>query len=348
MKHCHRKTALCREVYGGIDELYEALSPEDGLLFYRGAKYDEDGEGAYVAVGRVGKTVRFGEDLANELFDTARAQQAYTVVDFRPVSFPKDAVESFLGYVRHPQGPQRVRTDRYDTVEAVLDHFGADDDPDDHEDGSSLDEIVHNALRGRGPCEGCPAHETGNSRRVNPGLGVYDADVMFVTEEPKHFVDWDAHENWAAWNEQFMRGFPEADGGTYIRSLLNPLNVSIQDVWIADSVKCPTIDHKGIGARSVSTGEAFDHCRSYLDREIRDVAPNLVVTLGNEASERTLGVFGEPERIHTKSDAGRVFETRPPVVVSPHWGAYNYTSNEERAELVAAVTDSISRVYNQV
>ena len=168
---------------------------------------------------------------------------------------------------------------------------------------------------------------------------------MFVTEEPKHFVDWDAHENWAAWNEQFMRGFPNADGGRYIQSLLDPLGISIRDVWIADSLKCPTIGYEGIGTTSVPTAEAFDHCRSYLEREIHGVDPDVVVTLGNEASERTLDVLGEPGRIRTKSDAGHVFETRPPVVVSPHWGAYNYTSNEERSELITAVRDSLSRIY---
>jgi uracil-DNA glycosylase family 4 len=168
---------------------------------------------------------------------------------------------------------------------------------------------------------------------------------MFVTEEPKHFVDWDAHENWAAWNEQFMRGFPNADGGRYIQSLLDPLGISIRDVWIADSLKCPTIGYEGIGTTSVPTAEAFDHCRSYLEREIHGVDPDVVVTLGNEASERTLDVLGEPGRIRTKSDAGHVFETRPPVVVSPHWGAYNYTGNEERSELITAVRDSLSRIY---
>jgi uracil-DNA glycosylase len=166
---------------------------------------------------------------------------------------------------------------------------------------------------------------------------------VFVTEEPKHFVDWDAHENWAVWNKQFMRGFPNADGGAYIRTLLD---VSIREVWIADSIECPTIDHEGIGTTSVPTDEAFDHYRSYLEREIRDIAPDIVVTLGNAASERTLEVLGEPKRIHTTRDAGIVFEIRPPVVVSPHWGAYNYTSNEERARLTAAVRDSLLTVYD--
>lgn len=69
-----------------------------------------------------------------------------------------------------------------------------------------LDEIVANARTENGPCVGCPA--TSESREdgrpgsvgVNPGLGHYDADVMFVTVEPSpshgEALDWDAYD-WA-------------------------------------------------------------------------------------------------------------------------------------------------------
>jgi DNA polymerase len=337
------------------EQLYNGLSADDGLLFYRGAKYDDTNVARYVAVGRVAEKVLLDEAAATELFRTPTARRAYVVRKFSPGPWPKDAVESLFGYSRHPQGPKRVREDRYSTVPDVFGELTndntepADGDSERAESESAppLDEIVQNALHGCGECGDCPAHRKGNCKRVNPGLGDYDADIAFVTEEPKHFVDWDAHEDWEAWSGQYMRErFLNADGGPYIQSLLDPLGVSIQDVWIADSLKCPTINDEDLGTTAIPTDEAFRHCRPYLKRELHDVDPSIVVTLGNLASERTLCILGQSEEIHTKSDAGRVFETVPSVIVSPHWGAYNYTSDAEETQLTNAVRESLVRVYD--
>lgn len=334
------------------ERLYDSLSAGDGLLFYRGAKHDDANEGRYVAIGHVAETVVLDETATSELFRTPVARRAYVVEQFTPGPWPRRTVEQLLDYSGYPQGPQRVRDDRYRTVASVFheltDTALTDDDHEqvETEPESSLDEIVRNALDGRGECDGCPAHRVGNCERVNPGLGDYDADIAFVTEEPKHFVDWDAYDDWAAWNKQFMRTFPNADGGQYIQSLLDPLDVSVHEVWIADSLKCPTIDHDVIETTAIPTDGAFGHCRPYLERELREVDPSVIVALGNPASRRTLSVLGRSERIHSTSDAGRVFETEPQVVVSPHWGAYNYTSNEEEARLTDAVRESLASVYD--
>jgi uracil-DNA glycosylase family 4 len=327
------------------EQLYDDLSPGDGLLFYRGAKYDDANEGRYVAIGRVGEKVRLDETAATELFGTSVARRAHTVEEFTPDPWSRETVESLFGYTGYPQGPQRVHDERYGTVSGVFEELAGSEQAESGQ-GSPLDEIVRNALNGRGECDGCPAHRVGNCKRVNPGLGDYDADIAFVTEEPKHSVNWDAHEDWAAWSGQYLRQrFLDADGGPYIQSLLDPLGVSIQDVWIADSLKCPTICDEDLRTTAVPTDEAFSHCRPYLERELRDVDPDVVVALGNRASQRTLCVLCLSEEIHTKSDAGRVFETKPPVVVSPHWGAYNYTSDAEEARLTDAVRETLARVY---
>jgi uracil-DNA glycosylase family 4 len=336
------------------ERLYDGLSKGDGLLFYRGAEHDDANEGRYVAVGRVAEKALLNEAAATEVFRTSKVRRAYIVEQFTSGPWPRETVEPLLGYSGYPQGPQRVRDDRYRTVADVLGELTdgnterADGDGKRAESGptSPLDRIVRNALNGRGVCDGCPAHRAGNCKRVNPGLGDYDADIAFVTEEPKHSVNWNAHEGWAAWSGQYLRKrFLNADGGPYIQSLLDPLGVSIQDVWIADSLKCPTINDENLGTTAVPKDEAFRHCRPYLDRELRDVDPSVVVTLGNLASERTLCILGRSEKIHTKSDAGRVFEMEPSVIVSPHWGAYNYMSNAEEARLTGAVRESLVRIY---
>ena len=77
---------------------------------------------------------------------------------------------------------------------------------------NSLDEIVANARAEKGSCRGCPAacenRDDGEFRSegVNPGLGNYDAQVMFVTIEPSpahgKAIDWDAYD-WARYNDRY-------------------------------------------------------------------------------------------------------------------------------------------------
>jgi uracil-DNA glycosylase family 4 len=256
-------------------------------------------------------------------------------------------IESVLGYTGHPQGPHRVRDNRYASAESVfekLSETGSAPSP----SPSDLDPIIANARNGRGPCEGCVAHTSGNSRLVNPGLSNYSGELMFVTEEPKHSVNWDDEEGWAEWNERFMRGFDNASGGEYIKTLLQPLDISMNEVWIADSLKCPTEAHDELGTVDIDTATAYEHCQQYLERELREVDPTLIVTLGNKASERVLGIFGEHVSIHTKkSDYGRVFDTQPPVVVSPHWSAYNWMTTEGTEHREETVQAALEDTYHE-
>jgi hypothetical protein len=98
------------------EKLYQKMDPGDGLLFYLTGKSQDSGKGGYVAVGRVGTKTEAGKDEAETLFRTSVATRMYTVEDFQKVPLSKEETENLLGYSRHPQGPQRVTDDRYDTV----------------------------------------------------------------------------------------------------------------------------------------------------------------------------------------------------------------------------------------
>lgn len=191
----------------------------------------------------------------------------------------------------------------------------------------ALDDIVINARAGNGPCEGCPAtqHLRKDGRPlsdgVNPGLGTYDATVMFVTIEPSpahgKAINWDAY-SWAEYNERYYEQLLEGwDSGEAVREIIDPIKGLTTDaVWVADSVKCPPRK----GEDNQNRAEEFAHCRNYLAMEIDRVAPEIIVGIGNRSVSRTLAVLGgQSGRIGTATEAGRRFPTEPPLLVSPSW-----------------------------
>lgn len=181
-----------------------------------------------------------------------------------------------------------------------------------------IERLRDNALEGRGACRGCPAFEDGRSRRMNPGLFDPSGEVMFVTIEPSHRFDWEDYADWDAYNEDITRKFLEDwTGGPILESLLSPIpDLDMDSIWMADAIKCPPED----GVDDQVRDEEFDHCRTYLQEEIEQVAPDVVVALGKHASLRTLSVLGvDRDHVSTARECGRVVEADPPVVISPHW-----------------------------
>lgn len=182
------------------------------------------------------------------------------------------------------------------------------------------DEIVQNAQQGVGACAGCPANEDTEGQFVNPGLLNTDAEVMFVTMDPSHRTNWDSFPGWAEYNADKSPKFKQWRGGRALSKLLSKIpEISIDDVWLADAVKCPVNNDL---AGDVRTDEAFDHCVTYLREEVETIDPEVIVTLGNDPAEQLLeGVFDiEVGSIKAGTrDCGRTFDTSPPVVISPHW-----------------------------
>ncbi|MFP8954924.1 uracil-DNA glycosylase family protein [Natrialbaceae archaeon A-arb3/5] len=189
------------------------------------------------------------------------------------------------------------------------------------------DEIVRNARTCTGPCEGCPAttdtRPDGEPRSegINPGLGHYDAEVMFVTIDPSpahgKIIDWDAYD-WEGYNDRYYdRLLHSWDSGHAIREIIAPVDgITTDDVWVADSIKCPPRTGEDDQARS----KEFAHCRRYLEQEIEEVDPRVIVALGNKPASRTLEVLDGPSvHMGAASHAGRRFETGPQLLISTSW-----------------------------
>lgn len=101
-------------------QVYGAMTPDDGLLFYKVKRGFADDEGMYVGTGRVGAKHRLDEDQSTALFKTPVATLMYTVTDFKQMKKSIEDVEPILGYASYPQSSHRVTDDRYTTVDRAI------------------------------------------------------------------------------------------------------------------------------------------------------------------------------------------------------------------------------------
>lgn len=197
----------------------------------------------------------------------------------------------------------------------------------------SLEQIRHNAQNGEGACQDCPAQIDSQGQYVNPGIYNYDADVIFLTLDPSHDPEWEKYDTWQEYNEAHQWKFYTWPGGSRIAQIIAP-RTSFQNIWLGDSIKCPVANR----LRRLSEPDqekAAEHCRSYLTREIEEVGPEFIVTIGGDSAERLLeAVYGiDEKRLETQyglrdgikpgsRDCGRQFlDLEPPVLISPSWSA---------------------------
>lgn len=204
-----------------------------------------------------------------------------------------------------------------------------------------FDTLVQNAQDGTGPCCGCPAQEDTHGQFVNPGLINPKAELMFLTMDPSHQTDWELYDDWTNYNADkshlFRNQWP---GGTALSKLLEPISgVTVDDIWLADAVKCPVNNDL---AGDIDSDEVFDHCSAYLRDEIRYVNPRMIVTMGNDPAKQVLGGLYDMDVSRIKAgtvDCGRIFDTNPPVVVSPHWGHGWLRRNDNRRKVQDAINE---------
>lgn len=207
------------------------------------------------------------------------------------------------------------------------------------------DRVVSNAQAGEGPCAGCSAYESGSCEFVNPGLLNPAGELVFVTQEPSHAPKWENHDTWNSYNDYWGERFKALPGGQFIARVLTSTPLTIDDVWVTDSIKCPTVAHPERGIPSADTKDAYTHCRTYLRDEIEQIDPRAIVTLGKDATMRTLEVLGVPEtdvgQIRVTQDYGlSEFDTAYPVIVSLHWAQRTV----KQSEWVPVVQDAIQEV----
>jgi uracil-DNA glycosylase len=116
-----------------------------------------------------------------------------------------------------------------------------------------------------------------------PGVGPSTADIMFIGEAPGARED--------------ERGVPFVGAaGQFLDELLASIGLSRDTVYIANVVKC-----RPPGNRDPEPAE-IEACAPYLDRQIAQVNPKVIVTLGRFSMARWFPgqsisrIHGEPKR----------------------------------------------------
>jgi DNA polymerase len=141
-------------------------------------------------------------------------------------------------------------------------------------------EVIAQEVRG---CTLCPLY-TGRVRAV-PGEGPADAKIMLIGEGPGFHED------------RQGRPFVGASG-QFLEELLAMANLSRQDVFITNVVKC-----RPPGNRDPEPVEVKTCTSTYLDRQIATINPHVIVTLGRFSmqfflpNERIMRVHGQPRQV---------------------------------------------------
>ena len=131
-------------------------------------------------------------------------------------------------------------------------------------------------------CTRCPLAQ-GRTRAV-PGEGPEDAAVLFIGEAPGFHED------------KSGRPFVGA-AGRFLEELLADIGMHRSDVYIANVIKC-----RPPGNRA-PTGTEIEACKSYLDRQIELIQPQIVITLGRFSMARYFpgakisSIHGKPRKI---------------------------------------------------
>ena len=179
-------------------------------------------------------------------------------------------------------------------------------------------------------CERCPALVASRSRIVD-GVGPEDANLLFLGEAPGEKED--------EGGEPFV-----GRSGDVLDEALRDAGIARADVRITNCVRCRPPENRD------PHKEELANCRSYLDREIETVDPELVVTLGKVPSEHLLD-----RDVAVTTEAGDVTDARvgdrsQRVLLSVHPAATLYDASQRdtfsdaiaRAAELAGVADGES------
>ena len=157
-----------------------------------------------------------------------------------------------------------------------------------------------------GDCTRCVLHE--KRRNLVFGVGNPNADLMFIGEGPGF--------------EEDRQGTPfVGPAGQLLTKIINAIDLSRDDVYIANIVKC-----RPPGNRDPEPVEV-EECRPFLDRQVDAIRPKVICALGRVAAQNLLKT--EEGIIHIR---GRIFSYRGAKLVPTFHPAYLLRHVEKKRE----------------
>lgn len=223
-------------------------------------------------------------------------------------------------------------------------------------------DIWENSKHGEGGCQGCPKEE---GEYNHPGFFNYNADVLVVEEAPskKHFK-YDNYDRGCdyEWYQQFYEEEHLSDVLSWppITVFLervfrpNPPGLTrtdiVDELYMTSCVKCP------VGSDAFE--KALDFCSTYLEREINEMDPEVIITAGAPATKRTAQILGVSRSYIRDIYISKPewwglskFDSDPPMIHVPHWGYYNthnrLTDNEWDSCIEAVREGLLETVYQK-
>ena len=167
-------------------------------------------------------------------------------------------------------------------------------------------------------CQKCILHYS--RKNAVPGAGPADADIMFIGEGPGF------HEN--------EQGLPFVGAaGKFLDDLLASINLKRSDVFIANVVKC-----RPPGNRDPMP-EELEACGVYLEKQIKAINPQVIVTLGRFSMARYFpnakisGIHGQPKVVK-----GRLIVPMYHPAAALHQGSLRPVIQEDFARLPELIT----------
>ena len=116
-------------------------------------------------------------------------------------------------------------------------------------------------------CTLCDLHE--NRKNAVPGEGPKDSDVMFIGEAPGYHED--------------QQGLPfVGSAGEVLDELLENAGLERDEVFIGNIIKCRPPDNRD------PTDDEIEACTPYLRKQILNIKPKLIVSLGRFAARLLL------------------------------------------------------------
>ena len=136
-----------------------------------------------------------------------------------------------------------------------------------------------------GDCVRCKLHALGR-RQIVFGVGISDADLMFVGEAPGADED--------------IPGIPFVGrAGQLLTKIIEAINLTRDDVYIANVIKC-----RPPGNRNPEQDEV-DTCEPFLFQQVDVIKPKVIVALGTFAARALLRTLDPISRLR-----GRVYDYR--------------------------------------
>jgi len=171
--------------------------------------------------------------------------------------------------------------------------------------GRKKQQALHAAELRAKKCTRCTIAQT--RKNVVYGIGSAEALLMFIGEAPGVQED--------------IQGIPFVGrAGQLLTKLLADIGFTREEIYIANVLKCHPHPPGNVNTNRAPMDDEVKNCASWLDEQIRIIAPRMICLLGNPALNRILGFTGITRH------AGKVYDyngvaTMP--IFHPSWALRN-------------------------